>query len=284
MLVGDTHRMQELKELIGRIGPSGSTVLIEGEAGTGKELLARLLHERSGREGPFVPVDCGAGHVRKNLFATAARGTVFLDGISELSDERQDELLQALETSRHRTAGLDHEVPGASRIVAASRDGLAELLPQGRFREDLYRRLSATRIVIPPLRERREDIGALVAYFMERLSNRIGLPPVALERAQLAMLEEHDWPGNVRELREVVKQTLLLGWLPPDVLVARAGRTQLPEYPHDWTLEQVKKHHMARVLEASGGNKSAAARRLGISRKTMERKLGKGGHKQRRKL
>lgn len=283
MLVGDTPRMQELRELIERIGPTGSTVLIEGEAGTGKELLARLLHARSGRNGPFVPVDCRAGHVRENLFAAAARGTLFLDGVSALSADRQDELQQALETSMRHPVAPDQELPGACRVVATSRDGLAEALRQGRFRADLHRWLSATRIVMPPLRERREDIGALAAFFMERLSDKYGLPPVTLERAQLAMLEKHDWPGNVTELREVVRQTLLLGRLPPDTLGARAGRTQLPGYPREWTLEQVKNHHMARVLEASGGNKSAAARHLGISRKTLERKLGKGGRKQRRK-
>jgi DNA-binding NtrC family response regulator len=283
MLVGDTPRMRELRELIGRIGPSGSTVLIEGEAGTGKELLARLLHERSGREGPFVPVDCGAGHVRENLFAAAAHGTLFLDGVSELSADRQDELLRALETHVRHPVAADQELPGACRVVASSRGGLAEGLRQGRFREDLYCWLSATRIVIPPLRERGEDIGVLAAFFMERLSDKCGLPAVNLERAQLSMLEKHDWPGNVTELREVVKQTLLLGWLPPDALGARASPARLPAYPQEWTLEQVKNHHMARVLEASGGNKSAAARRLGISRKTLERKLGKGGRKQRRK-
>jgi two-component system NtrC family response regulator len=298
-LVGNTEAIRNVRALIGRIAPTPATVLIEGETGTGKELVARLLHEQSGRRGPFIPVNCSAiapdlleselfGHtqgaftsanrMREGLFVAAGGGTLFLDEINEMRLDMEVKLLRTLEENTIRPVGSDREIPVDCRIVASTQTDLADLVAEQRFREDLYYRLNVIRIAVPPLRERRQDIPLLATHFVDNLSAEMGLPPVELDPGQLEELLAHDWPGNVRELRNVVERTLLLGRLPAESLPRAAPRrTQPPEYPLDWTLEQVKQHHMARVLEDSGGNKSAAARRLDISRKTLERKLGAAG-------
>ena len=298
-LVGDTPAIQDVRALIKRIAPTPATVLIQGETGTGKELVARLLHEHSGRKGPFIPVNCSAiapdlleselfghtrgaftsaNHVREGLFVAARGGTLFLDEINEMRLDMEVKLLRTLEESTIRPVGSDREIPVDCRIVASTQADLAELVAEQRFRDDLYYRLNVIRIGVPPLRERTEDIPLLTAHFMDNLAAEMGRPPIELEPAHLEELKAHDWPGNVRELRNVVERTLLLGHLPEE---SRAGpprrESGSPDYPLDWTLEQVKQHHMARVLQASDGNKSAAARRLDISRKTLERKLGANG-------
>ncbi|MGD9341387.1 MAG: helix-turn-helix domain-containing protein, partial [Chromatiales bacterium] len=175
-----------------------------------------------------------------------------------------------------RPVGADAETAVDVRIVASTQHDLLERVRQGRFREDLFYRLNVVNIKLPPLRERAADIVILADFFMQSLAVELGLPAVALDRPTYELLESHDWPGNVRELKNIVERTLMLGEVPRGSLGTRrpAERMAVPEYPIDWTLEQVKCHHMRRVLEAAGGNKSAAARRLGISRKTLERKLG----------
>ena len=297
MLVGETPAMQDVRALIERIAPTPATVLIEGETGTGKEMVARLLHEQSGRKGPFIPVNCSAispdlleselfGHtrgaftsasrMREGLFLAAGGGTLFLDEINEMRLDMEVKLLRTLEENTIRPVGSDRELPVDCRIVASTQADLAGLVAEHRFREDLYYRLNVIRIAVPPLRERRDDIPLLATHFVEKLSAEIGVQPIELGAAELEQLQAHDWPGNVRELRNVVERSLLLGRLPSDSLPQAAGpiASEPPDYPLDWTLEQVKCHHMARVLEDAGGNKSAAARRLDISRKTLERKLG----------
>lgn len=296
-LVGDTAAMREVRALIERIAPTPATVLIEGETGTGKELVARLLHEQSGRKGPFIPVNCSAiapdlleselfGHtrgaftsanrMREGLFVAAGGGTLFLDEINEMRLDMEVKLLRTLEENTIRPVGSDREIPVDCRIVASTQADLAGLVAEHRFREDLYYRLNVIRIAVPPLRQRRDDIPLLAAHFVEKLSTEIGVQPIDIEAAQLDELGAHDWPGNVRELRNVLERALLLGHMPAESLPkpAMPAPSEAPEYPLDWTLERVKCHHMARVLEATGGNKSAAARRLDISRKTLERKLG----------
>lgn len=306
-LVGDSPPIQAVRSLIGRVAPTRAAVLIEGEAGTGKELVARLLHEQGARGGPFVPINCGAippeqleselfGHMRDafagadrdgdrdrdsdGLFVAASGGTLFLEEIDGMPLDMQVGLLRALEEHTIRPAGCGREIPVDCRIVASTRANLADLVTAGAFREDLHYRLNAMRITVPPLRERRQDIPLLAAHFAERLAADTGLPARPIEPAHLAAFEAHDWPGNVRELRSVVERTLQLGGLPPDSLQPGERAAAPPEYPLDWTLEEVKRHHMVRVLEAAGGNKSAAARRLDISRRTLERKLGSNRHPQ----
>ncbi len=300
-MVGQTQVMHDLCRLIKRVAPTPSTLLIEGESGTGKELAARSIHRLSGRQGPFVPVNCGAiapdlleseffGHTRgaftgaqqsrEGLFTYANGGTLFLDEISEMPLAMQAKLLRVLEEHAIRPVGAERQVPVDVRIVAATNRALPELVRTGAFREDLYYRLNVLTIRMPSLRERSEDIPTLVQFFADSLAAELGMPPVLFTDEQIAWLRSYHWPGNVRELRNVVERALLLGGMPPDcwehgscVLTPPPSNQQEPGYPLGWTLEEVKKHHIMRVLETVEGNKSEAARRLAVSRKTLERKL-----------
>jgi DNA-binding NtrC family response regulator len=299
-LVGDSAPIRRVRAMVERVAPTPATVLIEGQTGTGKELIARLLHERSGRRGPFVPVNCGAippelmetelfGHAkgaftgahqqRDGLFVAARGGTLFLDEISEMRSDLQVKLLRALEESRIRPVGADRELAIDVRIVASAQPGLREQVREHRFREDLYYRLNVVHILLPNLRERPDDVPVLLEHFMKRVADEFGMPPVALDAAQLAGLCAKDWPGNVRELRNFVERTVLMGGPPEDEPAAMAGLAapEVGAYPADWTLEQVKQAHILRVLAQNQGNRSATARQLDVSRKTLERRLGPSG-------
>ncbi|MEJ2523914.1 MAG: sigma-54 dependent transcriptional regulator, partial [Gammaproteobacteria bacterium] len=296
-IIGNSPAIKRVKALLDRVAPLPGTVLIHGETGTGKELVARAIHNHSNRKGAFVPVNCGAiapdlleselfGHtkgaftsahqVREGLFVAAKRGTLFLDEISEMPLALEVKLLRALEESAIRPVGADREIPVDARIVASTQHDLGELVQKGEFREDLYFRLNVVNLRLPPLRDRLEDVPLLAEHFMRRLATDLGIEPVALSDVAMERLQAHDWPGNVRELRNVIERTLMLGEL-ADEHLNREGRRRTDRaaaaYPLDWSLEQVKDHHIRRVLEDAGGNKSAAARRLGISRKTLERRL-----------
>jgi len=299
-LVGNSAPICRVRSMVERVAPTSATVLIEGQTGTGKELVARLVHDCSGRRGPFMPVNCGAipaelmetelfGHAkgaftgahqqREGLFVAARGGTLFLDEISEMRSDLQVKLLRALEEGRIRPVGSDREVPIDVRIVASAQPGLREQVQQRRFREDLYYRLNVVHILLPGLRERPEDIALLVQHFMQRVADEFGMTPVTLDAAQLASLRARDWPGNVRELRNYIERTVLMGG-PPEDEPAAANAIAEPApgaYPVDWTLEQVKQAHILRVLAENRGNRSATARQLGVSRKTLERRLGPGG-------
>jgi len=300
LLVGESAAMRTVRGLVARIAPTPATVLVEGETGTGKELVARLLHERSGRAGPFVPVNCGAiapdlmeselfGHAkgaftgahqqREGLFVAATGGTLFLDEISEMRQDLQVKLLRALEEDAIRPVGTDREIPVDVRIVASTHPGLERRVREGRFREDLFYRLNVIHVKLPPLRERPDDVEALSRHFMSRVAAEFDLPAVELGPEEIEWLRTQAWPGNVRELRNAIERTVLMGALPE---ASTSSMLELPQaaapaYPLDWTLEQVKQAHMRRVLEAHDGNRSAAARQLGLSRKTLERKLGPAG-------
>jgi len=297
-LVGESQAIRRVRALVERVAPTPATVLIEGETGTGKELVARMLHELSGRRGPFVAVNCGAippelmetelfGHAkgaftgahqqRDGLFVAARAGTLFLDEVSEMRGDLQVKLLRALEEGRIRPVGTDREVAIDVRIVASSQPGLRERVRARGFREDLYYRLNVVHLVLPGLRERREDIEALVEHFMQRVADEFGMAPVPLDGRELARLRGRDWPGNVRELRNVVERTVLMGSPPGDegTLPASTARAVDGAYPVEWTLEQVKQAHIGRVLAHNDGNRSATARQLGVSRKTLERRLGR---------
>jgi len=300
-IVGESAAIGEVARIAGRVAPTASTVLIDGETGTGKELVARAIHRLSGRSGPFVAVDCGAispdlleselfGHTkgaftgaqsaREGLFSFAHTGTLFLDEIGEMPLAMQAKLLRALEERAVRPVGADREMPVDSRVIAATNQPLYEKAKEGRFREDLYYRLNVLAITMPPLRERLEDIPLLARHFMSTLASALRVPPINLTHHDIARLQGYDWPGNVREFRNVIERSLLLGELPADCCrhavseaVDSADGEDAEAPAADWTLHQVHKHHILRTLEGAGGNKSEAARRLGISRKTLERKL-----------
>jgi DNA-binding NtrC family response regulator len=305
-LVGQSALIRQLRDIVERVAPTPATVLIEGQTGTGKELVARLLHERSGRRGAFIPVNCGAippdlmetelfGHAkgaftgahqqREGLFLAAKGGTLFLDEISEMRGDLQVKLLRALEESRIRPVGADREVPIDVRIVASAQPGLREQVQQRRFRQDLYYRLNVVHVMLPGLRERPEDVQMLFEHFMQRAADEFGMAPVTLDEAQFARLRAREWPGNVRELRNFVERTVLMGGPPldeagddlPGPVAAADADAATAAYPLDWTLEQVKQAHILRVLALNAGNRSATARQLAVSRKTLERRLGPGG-------
>ncbi len=299
-IVGQSPAMREVFRVVQRVAPTASTVLIEGETGTGKELVASAIHKLSGRRGELVAVNCGSispelleselfGHTRgaftgaiasrDGLFLYAQGGTIFLDEIGEMPLPMQAKLLRALEEKVVRPVGSDREVPVDARVLAATNQPLARRVAEGRFREDLYYRLNVLSISVPPLRERLEDVPLLAGYFCETLARSLGTGPVVLDHRDMMQLQRYGWPGNVRELRNVIERSLLLGQLPSDCCAGAQNMShaaiQLPDQglPLDWTLERVERHHALQVLQACSGNKSAAARRLGVSRKTLERKV-----------
>lgn len=294
-ILGQSAGMQSVCQTVQRVAPTNATILLEGETGTGKELVAHAIHTQSGRKGPFVPVNCGSispelleselfGHTkgaftsahaaREGLFSFAGGGTIFLDEISELPLAMQAKLLRVLEERCVRAVGSDREVAVDARVIAASNANLATRVREGRFREDLFFRLEVLTITIAPLRERVEDIAELVRHFSQVLARDLGVPTLPLGHDDLRAMQNYSWPGNVRELRNVIERSLLMGSLPAESL-GQAGTAAVHDgaLPLDWTLAEVEKHHLLRVLDAANGNKSEAARRLGVSRKTLERKL-----------
>ncbi|MBS0367991.1 MAG: sigma-54-dependent Fis family transcriptional regulator [Proteobacteria bacterium] len=292
-MVGHSEAMRRLSELIHRVAPTPSTVLILGESGVGKEVTARALHQMSPRaERSFVPLNCAAvsaelmeselfGHVRgaftgarearRGLFHYANGGTLFLDEIGELPLAMQTKLLRVLEERRIRPVGSEAEVPVDVRVVAATNRDLRAEVAAGRFRQDLFYRLEVVTLAIPPLRQRREDIAELAVHFNAQLASRLGLPPLPLGQADLARLAAYAWPGNVRELRNLIERSLILGGLPAD--------SQAPGFvePLPLSLAEVEKRHILAVLDQCGGSKTRAAALLGVSRKTLDRKAVEWG-------
>ena len=295
-MVGESAVMRHLSVVITRLAPMKTTVLIEGDSGTGKEVAARALHRMSSRAGnPFVPLNCGAispelieselfGHVKgaftgavqsySGLFFYAQGGTLFLDEISELPPALQSKLLRVLEDRKIRPVGSEREVPVDVRIIAATNRDLSEEVRAGRFRQDLYYRLEVVTIRIPPLRDRREDIAPLADYFNQQIAAQLGVAPIPFDEEAMQRLVAYHWPGNARELRNFIERSLILGYFSLEQFPQRRteARANTPEFDPGLTLDEVEKRHILHVLSEVGGNKSEAARRLQISRKTLERK------------
>ena len=288
--------MQGICERLKRIAPTNATVLITGESGTGKEVAARALHRMSARHaGPFVPINCAAiaaelieselfGHVkgaftgaqsaREGLFYYAQGGTLFLDEIAEMPAAAQAKLLRVLEERRIRPVGSEQEIPVDVRVIAATNRNLKEEVAQQRFRQDLYYRLQVVELNLPALRERPDDIALLARHFIASMAQALNVPPLDLTPRALARMAAYDWPGNVRELRNFIERSLILGWfdLGTDDDSGDDGESASGE-----RLEAVEKRHILATLQACHGNKSEAARRLGISRKTLDRKCSAWG-------
>ncbi len=313
-LVGNSPSMQGLLEMVALVAPTEATVLITGESGTGKGLVARALHANSGRrEKPLIEVNCaaipenlmeselfghergaftGADRRRSGRFALADGGTIFLDEVGDLPLLMQVKLLRVLQEGDIQRVGSDSAIPVDVRVVAATNRDLEQMVKDGTFREDLYYRLNVVRINVPPLYERKEDIPLLAEYFRQRFAEKNrktvrGITPRAMD-----LLVKHMWPGNVRELENAMERAIILVQgdyisereLPAPIRepAAEYGGEELDEKEPfalnaDWTLAEVEKQMIMKMLDETGGNKSEAARRLGITRRTLKLKLKKYG-------
>jgi len=302
--VGDSPEFRRLLQLITRVAPSDSTVLITGETGSGKELVAKLIHARSGRKSrPFVVVDCaalqesllqtelfghergaftGAEHAKPGLFEVAHGGTIFLDEVGEISLSTQTALLRVLDTSGFRRVGGTKEIRVDVRVLAATNRDLGAMAGKSLFRGDLYYRMSTITLEIPPLRERGSDIDSLAHHFINVLNERFGSSK-RIGEAALSALRNHAWPGNVRELMHALEAAMVVcegeEILPVHLPPAVAGPTVVgrPVQPVEGarlpTLEELERTHVRRALEASGGHRGNAAKILGISERNLYRKL-----------
>lgn len=298
-LIGQSSGMRQIHDLVQRVGPTDSTVLITGESGTGKELVARAIRNHSPRrDKPFVTVDCGAlvgtlfeselfGHLKGSFtgatsmkhgrFELADGGMIFFDEIANVSPEIQAKLLRLIQEREFTRVGATQVIHIDVRILAATSRNLIEEIRAGRFREDLFYRLCVVPIILPPLRQRREDIPQLAEHFLQKHSDRRGNGIRGFSKEAMEVLVRHDWPGNVRELENAIERALILARgeriTPADLLYY--GPLIKPEKAANdlSALAEVEKEHIARALHYHAGNRSAAAKTLGIDRKTLWRKI-----------
>ncbi|MFZ7127400.1 MAG: sigma-54-dependent transcriptional regulator [Desulfobacterales bacterium] len=297
-LVGQSPEMRKLYRQIAKAAGTSATVLIQGESGTGKELVARAIHYQSRRAAaPFVPVNCGSvpeplleselfGYVRgaftgaattrAGFFQTADKGTILLDEISEASPAMQVKLLRVLQNKEISMLGSSRPIKVDIRIIAVSNRDLHALVRKGEFREDLYYRLNVITIPIPPLRSRGDDIVLLIRHFAGKAARELDIETPRFSDAALRVLTGFHWPGNVRELENVVHRLVYMAEgevvdVPDLPQLMRFSALGVPDLNR--TLEEVEVEYIQRVLEGVGGNKSEAARILGISRKTIRDKL-----------
>jgi transcriptional regulator with PAS, ATPase and Fis domain len=293
------HRMFDLAKSAAR---SQSTILVLGESGTGKELLARAIHAESPRhEAPFVAVSCAAltetlleselfGHEkgsftgavsrRKGRFESAHGGTLFLDEIGDISPKLQLDLLRVLEERKFFRVGGSDPVDVDVRIIAATNRDVNKAVADGQFREDLYYRLNVIPIVLPPLRDRREDIPLLIDHFLEHLSVETDRKIEGVSADAVALLMRHDWPGNVRELRNVLERGMVVAkgsLIQPEDLGLVSSGFQAEPFDTSLTLDDVERRHITAVLQHAGGNVTQAARTLAIDRVTLYNKIKKYG-------
>ena len=307
-IIGRSPAMENLLETVAQVAPSEATVLISGESGTGKELIAGAIHYNGSRkDGPFVKINCaaitetlleselfghekgaftGADRRKEGRFFQAHRGSLFLDEVSEMSLTMQVKLLRVLQEREFTRVGGEKNIQVDVRVIAATNKDLPELISKDKFREDLYYRLNVVGLEIPTLRERREDIPLLAQHFLQTFSVKNhkdikGFTPQAMDH-----LIRYDWPGNVRELMNAVERAVVLSradWLSENdfpIIVGSEptkinGAADMPPVTVDGTtpLEEIEKVTILKTMEATGGNKSEAARRLGITRKTLHKKL-----------
>jgi transcriptional regulator with PAS, ATPase and Fis domain len=278
------------------VAPTDASVIIEGETGTGKELVARMIHRFSTRASqPFVPVDCsaipaalleselfgsirgaftGAERDRMGVFEAANKGTVFLDEIGDIEPAFQVKLLRFLQEREIRPVGASREKKVDVRVIAATNKDLQKMVEEGKFREDLWFRLNVVRLVMPPLRERRNDVPLLTQYFLAKYNARYNFD-VKLTESGLKALRDFTWPGNVRQLQHLIERLTILA--PTGRIDAEAVQDAItamePGGAAGETLAETEADQIRRVLAATGGNKSRAAQILGIERKTLYRKL-----------
>lgn len=298
-LIGRSPAMIEIFKQVGRAARGRATVLIRGETGTGKELIARAVHETSPfAEEPFVALNCAAiptplleselfGHVRGAFtgaasdrlgkFAASGRGTLLLDEIGDTTNELQAKLLRVLQEREFQPVGADRTERAEARVIAVTHRDLETMVRRGEFREDLYYRLRVVEIRVPPLRERLEDLPLLTEHLLNRAAAASGGAPPSLGEEVVAKLEAHSWPGNVRELEHCLLRAVLAcpgDRLRPEHIAFDHGTPRVAgDAPV--TLDDAERVHVIRVLRETGGNKSRAARTLGISRPRLDRLLRK---------
>ena len=293
-MIGSSPGMVEIYKTVSRAAPTDASVIVEGETGTGKELVARMIHRFSRRASqPFVPVDCssiapslleselfgamrgaftGADRDRVGVFEAAHRGTVFLDEIGEIEMNFQLALLRFLEGHEIRPVGASRSKEVDVRVIAATNRDLQRLVDEKKFREDLWYRLNTVRIVLPPLRERRSDIPLLARFYTNKYNTRYNRE-VKLMDSGVKALQDYTWPGNVRQLQHVIERlTILADRVDSETVHDALTSMESREKPVD-TLADAEEDQIRRVLAATGGNKSKAAQILGIERKTLYRKL-----------
>ena len=304
-IIGTSDEMRTVISLIQRVSDAETSVLITGESGTGKELVARGIHEHSPRrKGPFVAINCAAmpanlleselfGHVkgaftdakqsRRGLFVEATGGTLFLDEIGEMPVEMQAKLLRVLQDRRVRPVGGNQEIPFDTRIVSATNRDIESRIQDGRFREDLFYRINVVRVHVPPLRGRGRDVLLLAQKFVDRQAKLQGRSVQGISSQAAQKLLDYEWPGNVRELENCIERAVTLTQfenitvddLPDKIRDYQAthliiGSDDPEELP---TLEEVELRYIRRVLRAVGGNKTKAARIIGVDRRTLYRRL-----------
>jgi two-component system response regulator HydG len=302
-MIGHSERMRKIYRLISKVALQRHPVLIMGESGTGKELVARAIHTHGPwKDKPFVPVDCGAlpptlieselfGHVkgaftgaaqsRQGLLAAAGAGTVFLDEIGELPVELQSRLLRALQEHEIRPLGSNERIKFEARIVAATNQDLDAGIKSGKFRKDLFFRLNVVTIKMPALRDRKEDIPALVEYFLERYKGN--KPPMQVSEEAMGCAMSHDWPGNIRELENCFQRAVSLSSakliqahdLPSSMFNPVAGESS-PRQDQN-LLQDLEQQAILRALKTTGGDRVRAAKLLGIGKTTIYRKLKEYG-------
>ncbi|MCA8923371.1 MAG: sigma-54-dependent Fis family transcriptional regulator [Planctomycetes bacterium] len=310
-IIGNSPSIRDLCEVLSRVARTSANVLITGETGTGKELVAHAIHERSARaKGPFVAINCAAvpealleselfGHAqgaftdarraRAGLLLHARGGTVFLDEVGDMPAPLQAKLLRVLQDGRVRPVGSDHELEIDARVLSATHKDLEQLVAAGTFREDLYYRLNVVNLAVPPLRERGNDVLLLAQHFLERFSRENDKPVSGISSEAARRLLEYQWPGNVRELSNSIERAvaltqhdhLIVDDLPPKLRNYTPPNTPGAPPPQDPealpTLAELERQHVLRVLEAVEWNKARAARILGLDRKTLYRRLEQYG-------
>jgi DNA-binding NtrC family response regulator len=311
-LIGTTPEMRELIRMIEKVATSDApTILLQGESGTGKNFIARIIHFKSDRANhPFMEVNCASlpetlietelfGHekgaftdakqMKRGLFEVARGGTIFLDEIGEMSVPTQAKLLQAIESRKFRRVGGVEDIETDVRVIAASNRNLKEAVAARRFREDLYFRLQLIPITIPPLRSRMDDIPILVQHFIDRFNREYHKKVKGATKEAEIFLKTYSWPGNVRELKNVIERIAILEneayidvpYLPPEIRSGGASSTEpAPEYPipdSGVKLDEVEKQFIVQALAKTSGNQSRAARLLGITRHTLRYRMEKFG-------
>jgi DNA-binding NtrC family response regulator len=302
-MIGRSAPMERVFETIRQVAPSKATVLIQGESGTGKEVAAKAIHALSSRaDKPFVAVHCaalspqlleselfghekgaftGAGERRIGRFEQASGGTLFLDEIGEIDPTVQVKILRVLGEKTFERVGGNQTLQADVRLIAATNKDLAAMVAEGKFREDLFFRLNVVPMTMPPLRDHREDIPLLADAFLKEMAREHGKPVKMFSPEAMTVLESHDWPGNIRELRAAVEHAVVLGkgaeLTQADLPSSLRGALEAPRVGEELNLAQAESSMIRKAIDECAGNRTQAAKKLGISRRTLHRHLSRLG-------